>query len=202
MTKKQQLKMMLYILIATAVVFLTIFLPIYFTQNEKPSSQTRSDIVLEDLPTDSWTDFTSEPTSGTGTTDDPYLISSAEEFAWLYGNSATSIVLTQDIDLSAHLWKPFTKTIHIDGGGHAIIGMKVYETASNKAGLFATTSSVQLRNFILKNALVYIGEDNVNVVVNKEDLTKSEAAKIFDLVSEQTGVSYDKIKLMNSYNQK
>ena len=53
-----------------------------------------------------------------------------------------------------------------------------------------------------ENALVYIGEDNVNVVVNKEDLTKSEAAKIFDLVSEQTGVSYDKIKLMNSYNQK
>ena len=53
-----------------------------------------------------------------------------------------------------------------------------------------------------ENALVYIGEDNVNVVVNKEDLTKSEAAKIFDLVSEQTGVSYDKIKMMKSYNQK
>lgn len=52
-----------------------------------------------------------------------------------------------------------------------------------------------------ENALVYIGESNVNVVVNKQDLTKSEAARIFDLVSEQTGVSYDKIKLMNSYNQ-
>ena len=49
-----------------------------------------------------------------------------------------------------------------------------------------------------ENALVYIGEDNVNVVVNKQDLSKSEAAKIFDLVAEQAGVSYDKIKLMNS----
>ena len=42
-----------------------------------------------------------------------------------------------------------------------------------------------------ENALVYIGENNVNVVVNKEDLSNSEAAKIFDLVSEQSGVSYN-----------
>ncbi len=52
-----------------------------------------------------------------------------------------------------------------------------------------------------ENALVYIGEDNVNVVVNKENLSKSESARIFDLVAEQAGVSYDKIKLMNSYSQ-
>lgn len=53
-----------------------------------------------------------------------------------------------------------------------------------------------------ENALVYIGESNVNVVVNKQDLSKSEAARIFDLVAEQAGVSYDQIKLMNSYSQK
>ncbi|WP_434796952.1 SpoIIIAH-like family protein [Terrisporobacter vanillatitrophus] len=52
-----------------------------------------------------------------------------------------------------------------------------------------------------ENALVYIGESNVNVVVNKPDLSKSEAARIFDLVAEQAGVSYDQIKLMNSYSQ-
>lgn len=52
-----------------------------------------------------------------------------------------------------------------------------------------------------ENALVYIGDSNVNVVVNKQDLSKSEAAKIFDLVAEQAEVSYDKIKLMNNYNQ-
>lgn len=53
-----------------------------------------------------------------------------------------------------------------------------------------------------ENALVYIGERNVNVVVNKQDLSKSEAARIFDLVAQQAGVAYDKIKLMNSYSQK
>ena len=52
-----------------------------------------------------------------------------------------------------------------------------------------------------ENALVYIGENNVNVVVNKQDLSKSEAARIFDLVAEQSGVSYDQIKLMNSYSK-
>lgn len=52
-----------------------------------------------------------------------------------------------------------------------------------------------------ENALVYIGENNVNVVVNKQDLSKSEAARIFDLVAEQSGVSYDQIKLMNSYSE-
>ena len=46
-----------------------------------------------------------------------------------------------------------------------------------------------------ENALVYIGENNVNVVVTKQNLTKSEAARIFDLVSEQAGVSYDKNKI-------
>lgn len=49
-----------------------------------------------------------------------------------------------------------------------------------------------------EDALVYIGEDNVNVVVRKDNLSKTDAAKIFDLVSEQTGVSYDSIKLMNN----
>lgn len=52
-----------------------------------------------------------------------------------------------------------------------------------------------------ENALVYIGENNVNVVVNKQGLSKSESARIFDLVAEQSGVSYDQIKLMNSYSK-
>lgn len=49
-----------------------------------------------------------------------------------------------------------------------------------------------------ENALVYIGEDNVNVVVNKQGLSKSESAKIFDLVAEQADVKYENIKLMNN----
>lgn len=49
-----------------------------------------------------------------------------------------------------------------------------------------------------ENALVYISEGTVNVVVNEESLEKSDAAKIFDLVAEQSGVKYENIKLMNN----
>jgi stage III sporulation protein AH len=51
-----------------------------------------------------------------------------------------------------------------------------------------------------EDALVYISEGVVNVVVNEETLEKADAAKIFDLVSEQSGVDYENIKLMNNNN--
>lgn len=49
-----------------------------------------------------------------------------------------------------------------------------------------------------EDALVYISDENVNVVVNEEKLEKADAAKIFDLVAEQANVEYDSIKLMNN----
>lgn len=49
-----------------------------------------------------------------------------------------------------------------------------------------------------EDALVYISNENVNVVVNEEKLEKADAAKIFDLVAEQASIEYDKIKLMNN----
>lgn len=49
-----------------------------------------------------------------------------------------------------------------------------------------------------EDALVYIGDENVNVVVNEEKFEQPDAAKIFDLVAEQANVKYDNIKLMNN----
>lgn len=49
-----------------------------------------------------------------------------------------------------------------------------------------------------EDALVYISDDKVNVVVNEDSFGKEDAAKIFDLVAEQAGVEYDNIKLMNN----
>ena len=49
-----------------------------------------------------------------------------------------------------------------------------------------------------EDALVYISDGKVNVVVNEEGFGKEDAAKIFDLVAEQAGVEYDNIKLMNN----
>ena len=49
-----------------------------------------------------------------------------------------------------------------------------------------------------EDALVYISNGNVNVVVNETKLEKSDAAKVFDLVAEQASVKYENIKLMNN----
>lgn len=49
-----------------------------------------------------------------------------------------------------------------------------------------------------EDALVYISNGNVNVVVNEAKLEKSDAAKVFDLVAEQASVKYENIKLMNN----
>ncbi|WP_122638297.1 SpoIIIAH-like family protein [Romboutsia sp. Marseille-P6047] len=52
-----------------------------------------------------------------------------------------------------------------------------------------------------ENALVYINDDVVNVVVNENELEKEDAAKIFDLVAEQSGVKYENIKVMNNKSE-
>lgn len=44
---------------------------------------------------------------------------------------------------------------------------------------------------------MYISEETVNVVVNKE-LQQKDAAKIFYLVANESKVNYDNIKLMSS----
>ncbi|HSQ88453.1 SpoIIIAH-like family protein [Romboutsia sp.] len=49
-----------------------------------------------------------------------------------------------------------------------------------------------------EDALVYISNGSVNVVVNEGELEKADAAKIFDLVAEQAKVKYEDIKLMNN----
>ena len=60
----------------------------------------------------------------------------------------------------------------------------------------------ELKNILstkgFENALVYISEGKVNVVVSEEKLDESDAAKIFDLVAEQADVKYENIKLMNN----
>lgn len=51
-----------------------------------------------------------------------------------------------------------------------------------------------------EDSLVYISEETVNVVVNKE-LKQKDAAKIFELVANQSKVKYENIKLMSSHSK-
>lgn len=63
-------------------------------------------------------------------------------------------------------------------------------------------TELQIENLLstkgFENALVYISDNSVNVVVDEEKLEKKEAAKIFDLVAQQANVKYENIKLVNN----
>lgn len=119
-----------------------------------------------------WTENASATLSGSGTTADPYLISSAADLAlmckWI--NSATSgsdahlsavYSLQSDIDLSGKLWTPMTndKCVQygrifrgtLSGNGHKIKNMKIRGT-NTYAGLFGYMVGSSITDVHLVNA--------------------------------------------------
>ncbi|MGN0692715.1 MAG: GLUG motif-containing protein, partial [Oscillospiraceae bacterium] len=111
---------------------------------------------------DSWTSEASASLSGEGTSSSPYLISSAEDLAYLAKqvNSGTNFSgkyfkLTCDIDLSGHSWEAIgyysyndsgfsdgDSSVHLfsgtfDGNGHTIKNITINDTATMRSqGLF------------------------------------------------------------------
>ncbi|MGM9531986.1 SpoIIIAH-like family protein [Intestinibacter sp.] len=61
---------------------------------------------------------------------------------------------------------------------------------------------LQLENLLLakgyKDAIVYINEGKVNVVVNMEEITQNDANKIFELIGSQENIDRENIKLTNN----
>lgn len=117
-------------------------------------------LVAASLPAQiSWTIFAAnEFAGGSGTEEDPYLISTPNQLAKIAkdcdnGNDwlDTYFLLTDDIDLSGYSWEPiggtssFDETTfwgHIDGGGHSLTNMNV--TKDGTAGYFTAGFVSQL----------------------------------------------------------
>ena len=63
-------------------------------------------------------------------------------------------------------------------------------------------TELQIENLLLAKgydeAIVFIDGDKANVVVNMEEITQNDATKIFDIVSNQSGISRENIKLTNN----
>ena len=61
---------------------------------------------------------------------------------------------------------------------------------------------LQLENLLLakgyKDAIVYINEGKVNVVVNMKEITQNDANKIFELIGSQSDIDRENIKLTNN----
>lgn len=125
--------------------------------------------MAAEAPEGVWTDYAADSfESGTGTQTDPYVIATAEQLAKLavdvnsgvdsVSHSGEYFVLSDNIDLSAHRWRPIgdgaaDRSVHafqghFDGKGHTITGLYVdesIETAkdglSYNAGLFGNVAN-------------------------------------------------------------
>lgn len=118
---------------------------------------------------------------GNGTEGDPYLITSAEQLAFLAkeinsGKNYTgkNFSLMCDIDLANRSWTPIGNGIHsfmgnFDGNGHTIGNLKIsqsihytyeYPTGKNApycdSGLFATVQDASIQNMIIDGATIEI----------------------------------------------
>lgn len=63
-------------------------------------------------------------------------------------------------------------------------------------------TELKIENLLLAKgydqAIVFIDSDKVNVVVNMEEITQNDATKIFNIVSNQSGINRENIKLTNN----
>lgn len=63
-------------------------------------------------------------------------------------------------------------------------------------------TELKIENLLLAKgydqAIVFIDSDKVKVVVNMEEITQNDATKIFDIVSNQSGINRENIKLTNN----
>ncbi|KXZ39637.1 stage III sporulation protein AH [Alkalithermobacter thermoalcaliphilus JW-YL-7 = DSM 7308] len=77
------------------------------------------------------------------------------------------------------------------------------EALNYKLGLIKfRESEITIENLLAtrgyENSIVYISENMANIVVNKEKLDQQDIAKISDIVMTQTGLTLDKIRIMNN----
>ena len=114
-----------------------------------------------------WSDYASSHLEGSGTEDDPYLIQSAEDLAYLLRNAEREgeyYLQTANIDLSKTWWPSIPDfNGHYDGNGFLISGMY-----SDRYGLFFRvddlTETFVAKNITLTDAIIYSSGETGGIV--------------------------------------
>ena len=111
----------------------------------------------------------SKKPTGTGTAEDPYLISDASQLRWFASqvndNSKNSISaqLTGDIDLGNENWTPigqYARSAYngtFDGQYHEIKNLKITGSSSNHYGLFGVVGTGTVKNLTVSGAVTISG---------------------------------------------
>lgn len=110
--------------------------------------------------------------NGSGTAEDPYQITNADEFFEIRNMLEASYLLMNDIDLTdwieenspAQGWVPINEFKgNFDGNGKTIKGFLINRPTSDNIGLFSTIKNASIHDFVLQNPKV-TGNDNVGIV--------------------------------------
>lgn len=129
--------------------------PQYYTDrwNEVSAKVTWKDTGLPE-----WNGGATQPTVGTGTTTDPYKVTTAEQFRWCLANQK-SCQLQNDLDLGGRSGKNWIDikaetAFTVDGNGHTIYNL--FSRANHHTGLIAFSNNVDfvLKNLVISNAKV------------------------------------------------
>jgi hypothetical protein len=103
-----------------------------------------------------WTAYGTQPTSGDGSPDTPYLIGSAAELAWFAaqvnaGNRSIHGRLVASFSLAGHQWVPIGSqaakfTGAFDGAGHTVSGLLTNAPDAGYQGLFGAIENATVKN--------------------------------------------------------
>ena len=114
----------------------------------------------------------SKKPTGTGTVEDPYLISDASQLRWFAsqvndnGKNSICAQLTNDIDLNNVEWTPIGKSSSysyngtFDGQYHEIKNLKITGSASNHYGLFGVVGTGTVKNLTVSGEVSVTSNNN------------------------------------------
>ena len=115
-------------------------------------------VSWEDTGISEWNGGATQPTVGSGTTADPYQVTTAEQFRWCLTNQK-SCQLQNDLDLGGRSGKNWTGinasvAFTIDGNGHTVYNL--FSQAVHHTGLIAFSNNIDfvLKNLVISNAKV------------------------------------------------
>lgn len=109
---------------------------------------------------------TNDAASGTGTSDEPYLILTKQQLINMRCDLTGHFILGDNIDLQNEEWitSLYEFTGSFDGNGYTISNLKITRDGVNNIGLFGKASGAAIRNLNLNNVDIR-GADNVGGLV-------------------------------------
>ena len=167
-------------------------------KKEQEKSEEQDDPALAQQPMLTAAMPAAVPQQGAGTATDPYLISTADELAWLAqevnaGRGASyNAVLGNDIDLKDKEWTPIGKNSSyaykdtFDGGGYTISGLKIDSTAQYQA-LFGYVKGGTIKNLTVVGSVTSSNKYTAGIVAYGSPVTVKSCTNKVSVTATEKG---------------